>query len=240
MRGLLGVASGFAIGALGLLVLWSTGTLSPPEGLRRRVVSFVALYPAPTAAAGIRRIPCAPMQEVAVYVVCTEDCEGIWRLMAARGLRVTSLANLNRIPGEPIADIRRRINRLVAQQGLRLDPGSARDMALCHMGLEGLLPELVLEEVDRLAVERARSGGEPALQRLAESLDGRDAAGRLSVSEVEAGFVVRALYWDTSSIGRPVVPITYQIRRDGTLDDVLIDDAPSDGAIMEGASSDGS
>lgn len=209
---------GACFAGLFVSVLWVAGILPPPEGLRRRVVAFVSVYPGPVSSAEVERVECSPLQRRRFYVVCTQGCEEEWRLTGVTGLRVETLRNLSRIPREDEEEVRERINRFVAREGMNLDADGARSMIACYMRLAGLHPALIMTARDLDALALAR-GSEEAMRRLAESLD--DAA-RETMNVREAGEVFDAdfHYWDTGRVGRPVLEVSYRIARDGRLLDV--------------------
>ncbi len=215
---ILRVALGALIAAVIAFLVWFTGVLQPPEGLRRRVVAFVAIYPGPVSEALVDRVICPPLRGRHLYVVCTEDCEGQWRLLGVTGLRVETLRNFNRVPPEDESEVWSRLNRFIAREELEIDTASAPSMIGCHMRVAGLYPELIVTESDVREIEEARPS-EEKMRRIAEGLrdpppeamtirrEGRDLA---------AGF----LYWDTSRAGRPILEVTYRLSRDGRLLDV--------------------
>ena len=209
---------GACLAGLVVLALWIAGILSPPEGLRRRVVAFVSVYPGSVSSAEVERVECGPLRERRFYVACTKGCEGEWRLTGVTGLRVETLRNQNRIPGEDAAEVRERINRFIAREGMNLDAVGARSMIACHMRLAGLYPELILSARDLDALDLAR-GDEGAMRRLDESLD-RAVLETMSLREVGEAFEADFHYWDTGRAGKPVLDVTYRISRDGRLLDV--------------------
>ena len=212
------VILGACLAGLLASVLWVAGILPPPEGLRRRVVAFVSIYPGPVSSAEVERVECGPLQVKRFYIVCTRGCEGEWRLTGVTGLRVETLRNLNRIPREDENEVRERINRFIAREGMNLDADGARSMIACHMRLAGLHPELIMTPLDLDALALAR-GREEAMRRLAESFDGAGLE-TMNVREFGEVFAADFHYWDTGRVGRPVLEVTYRISRDGRLLDV--------------------
>ena len=215
MRGLR-VLAGAVLGLLLLWLLWTAGFLPPPEGLVRRLVAWSAGVQDPAAGAEVEEILCPPLRRLRLFVVCTDGCDGVWRIVGVRGLRPENLANLNRTPPEPMEDSRRRINEAVAREGLRLDAQGARQMIGCYMLLDGLQPDLVLEPADVEAVEQAR-GDEEAMRRIAEGLEDPGASERIPVEEAGEEFVARFLYWQTARADRPVLQFEYRLARDGRI-----------------------
>ena len=207
---------GAFIAMLMIVALWVMGFVSPPEFLVRKTVAFTVLYPGNLAEADLAEIPCPPLSDLRLYVICTEDCEGIWRIVGVRGLRVSTLVNLSRLPSEPAGEIRRRINRAVAGERLVLDRNGAREMVGCYMRIDGLAPELILGPADQHRLRRAR-GSEEEMRELAESLDLPGAVDRIEVEEVGSDFESTVIYWDTSRADRPTVEIRYRIAGDGRL-----------------------
>ncbi len=217
MRGVR-VILGACLAGLVILGLWVTGILSPPEGLRRRVVAFVSVYPGSVSSAEVERVECEPLRVRRFYVACTKGCEGEWRLTGVTGLRVETLNNLNRIPREDEMEVRERINRFIALEGMNLDAAGARSMIACHMRLAGLYPELILTARDIDALELAR-GSEEAMLLLDAGFD-RAVLETMSLREVGDAFQADFPYWDTGRAGKPVLDVTYRISRDGRLLDV--------------------
>jgi hypothetical protein len=208
------VAAGAGLGLLLLLLLWTAGVVPPPEALASRVAAISAVFPGPAGDAEVQRIPCPPLRRLRLYVVCTDGCEGVWRIVAVRGLRPENLANLNRTPPEPAEESRGRISAAVEREGLRLDAAGAREMIGCYLRLDGLHPDLVLEESDHRSLEEAR-GDDEAMRRVAEGLEDPGAIARVPVEETPEGFAARFLYWQTARADRPVLEIEYRLARDG-------------------------
>jgi len=231
---LLRVAAGAGIAAFGLVVLWAIGLAPVPEGVTRRLAAFEAVFPGRWTGAEVERIACPPLSGLRLYVVCTDGCDGIWKVIGVRGFRTLALVNLNRMPPEPTEEVRRRFNREIAKEALRLDPGGAVDMIGCYLELAGLHPELVLTDAALAAVETARTGPRPeeAMRSLADGLDEPDALSRLTVTETPQGFESTFLYWDTASVGRPVLQMDYRLGRNGVLLGVRVREwSPTDGTV---------
>jgi hypothetical protein len=222
------IVVGVFLGASLILLLWFTGVLQPPERLQRRVVSFVTLYPQPSSEAEVGRIECPPLRRRQLYVICTNDCEEVWRIVGATGLRVENLKNLNRIPPEPGEESRRRLNDFLVREGLHLDERGAREMIGCHMRVEGLLPELMLSDADMRELARAR-GSEEEMRRLADRLGHPAALGRMTISPYEEGFESEFRYWDTARLGRPVFEVRCRVSFDGRLLSVWARELPATG-----------
>jgi hypothetical protein len=216
---------GLAMGILVLGLLWFGGILTPPETLSRAVAVLSAVYPGPMGEAQIERIPCPPLAKLRFYVVCTRDCEEIWRIVAVKGLQPQVLTDLARIPPEPEGLARRRLNTAVGREALRLDDEGVREMIGCHLRLDGRYPELILPEGGLQDVESARPD-EDAMRRLAARLDQPGALSRIRVQEVPTGFDSRFLYWDTFDSRRPVLEIWFQLARDGQLRQVRVRTVP--------------
>ncbi len=211
-----GVLAGAGLGSLLVSILWLTGTVQPPEALTRKVAAFSAVFPGPLGMAEVGRIPCPPLQRLRLYVVCTQGCEDVWRIVGVRGLWPENYANLGRLPPEPAGEARRRFNLAVAREGLRLDPDEAREMVGCYLRLDGLHPGLVLGDADLPAVDNARHS-EEKMRALAESLYSPENLSKITLAEIETGFEARFLYWDTTRPGRPVVEFDLKLARDGRL-----------------------
>ena len=208
---------GMGLGLLLLGGLWYGGWVQPPEGLSRRMALFHAAFPGALGEAEVSRIDCPPLRRLRLYVVCTRDCEGIWRVVLVKGLRATTIANLGRMPPDPLSITRQRMNAAVGREAMRLDAGGAREMAACYLRLDGMRPELVLPEGRLEAVDEARREGEDAMRRLAESLDESGAASRIQIEPGALGFEADMLYWDTWHEGQPVLRIRMALARDGQL-----------------------
>jgi len=116
---LLRVAAGAGIAAFGLVVLWAIGLAPVPEGVTRRLSAFEAVFPGRWTGAEVERIACPPLSGLRLYVVCTDGCDGIWKVIGVRGFRTLALVNLNRMPPEPTEEVRRRFNREIAKEALR-------------------------------------------------------------------------------------------------------------------------
>jgi hypothetical protein len=224
---ILRVLSGALVGALGLVALWASSVLDPPESVSRFLAVISAVYPAPIGSAVVERIPCPPLRRLRLYGVCTGGCEEIWRIVGVRGLEAVNLENLNRQPAESQEDVRRVTNALVRQEGLRLDEEGARQMIGCYMRLDALRPELVLSEEGAAAVERARAIGEEAMAKLAATLPASDEPAGVAVTVEPDGFTARFLYWSTAEAGRPVLETVWRLERDGRLRSVQASPRPA-------------
>jgi hypothetical protein len=210
------VAAGAVLALVAVGVLWATTLVDPPDSVSRALAVFSAVYPGSIGGAEVERIPCRPLRHLRLYVVCTKDCEDTWIIVGVRGLWPENLANLGRIPPQPVEESRARISAAVAQDGLSLDRDGAREMIACYLRIEGRLPGLVLTPLDLLALEEARAS-EEKMRRLAESLDTEDAVSRIDPEESEEGYRARLLYWDTSLPDRPVLEIALDVKRNGVL-----------------------
>jgi len=213
---ILRVLLGAGLALLLLAGLWYAGLVDPPEGLRRRIVGFATVYPGPTGRAVVAGIPCPVLRRSALYVVCTENCEGIWRIVAIRGLHVEALSDLHSVPPEPRSETRRRFNRLVMEEGLRLDAGGARELVGCLLRLDGMDPAYLLEDKDVETIDAARDNA-PALQSLAETIKAQDGLERVEVSQAGDGFEARVLYWNLDRTWWPVQEIRFGLARDGRI-----------------------
>ena len=209
--------AGLFLGVCLVIAVWASGLVLPPESLARRVAAFSAVYPGPVGEAEVDRIDCPPMPRVRFYLVCTADCTRVRRLMAVRGLAATLLANLNRTPPEDLKVTRGRINAVIAGERLRLDRDGAREMIGCYMRIEGLDPARVLSEGGLQDVNEARSAGEAAVRRLADSLDDTDTLARIEIEDAPDGFRAGFLYWETARAGDPVLRISLEMSGDGVL-----------------------
>lgn len=217
MKRLLRLMVGVLLGSVALMLLWVFGFVEPPENLSRLLAVIAATYPGPGGAVTIERIPCRPMKRLRFYVVCTDDCEGVWRIVGVRGLVATTLANLNQLPPDPPEAMRRVANDAIAAERLELTGNGARELLGCYLRLGGLHPELVLTVEDLEVLGRARES-ERAMDSLAERLEAEGTLERISVREIPGGFGARFDYWDTDSPGRPVIEMTWGLRRDGTIE----------------------
>lgn len=211
-----GVAAGALLALMAVALLWGTGLAGPPESLSRTIAALSALYPESIRGADVDRIPCPPLRRLRLYVVCTAGCGEAWVIVGVRGLWPGNLANLGRVPPQPVEESRSRINAAVAAEGLRLDRDSAREMIGCYLRLEGLLPELVLTPAALVALE-AVLGDEEKMGRLAEDLDSPDALSRIDPEESGDGFRARLFYWDTARPGRPVLEVDFFLEENGVL-----------------------
>jgi hypothetical protein len=206
---------GVLLGAVLVGAVWFGGWVEPPEALARSVAAWSAVYPGPVGEAEVTRIECPPLERVRLYLVCTNGCQDVWRIVLVKGLQPTLLANLGRLPSEDVATSRRRINAAVGREALRLDAGGARAMIVCYMRLEGLTPGLVLPDGGLEAVEAARAEGEEAMRTYALGLADPEAAARIPVTPTAEGFESRLLYWDTFREGHPVFRLSFKLARDG-------------------------
>ncbi len=222
---ILRVLSGAALAAGALLLLWGTGLLPTPERIGRRVAAFAAVYPGPWRGADVERIPCPLLGRLRLYVVCTEECDGVWRIVGVRGLRADVLANPGRVPADPPEETRRRFNRAVSREGLRLDADGAREMIACYLAVDGLSSGLVLDPPDLVAVEGAR-GDEDRLRDLVETLEASADPSRIPVVETEDGFESRFLYWNVASTEWPVVEIDFRLARGGAIRALRVRERP--------------
>jgi hypothetical protein len=214
--------SGIVLGGMLLGCFWFAGWLTPPESLQRRAALWATLYPEPTEGAAIDLIPCEPLSRVRFYVLCTEDCEGVWRIVAVKGLQVIPLANPARIPAESVTASRRRINEVVRAERIRPDDDEARRLIVFYLRLEGLAPARLLDEGDRLAVEQTREQGEEALHDLADRIAEGDSLARIPVERTAEGMDVNLLYWDTGRAGWPVLELRFRLAADGEVREVRV------------------
>ncbi len=211
---MLRVLLGAALVPAAIAALWLAGVVDPPEGVRLRLAAYTAVYPGPVGTAAVENLPCAPLARVHFYVVCTEDCGQIWKIVAVKGLRVETISDLNRIPREKRGESRRRFNRVVAGEALRLDAIGAREMAGCLMRLDGTRTAFLLEEAELDAIEVARED-EPSLRRLAATLGQTDGLSRITIEESARGFDAHAYYLNTDRDGWPVQELRITIAPDG-------------------------
>ena len=214
--------TGILLGAMLVACFWFTGWLTPPESLQRRVALWATLYPLPIEGAAIDLIPCEPLPRVRFYTLCTEHCEGVWRIVAVKGLRTLQLANPARIPPESVTATRRRINEVVRAERIRPDEDATRQLIIFYLRLDGLAPELLLDEADRLAVEETREQGGDALRDLAERVAAGDPPARIPVERTDEGMESRLLYWDTNRAGWPVLELRFRLAADGEVRDVKV------------------
>lgn len=196
---------------------WFGGWVLPPEGLSRWVAKFVSVYPRSSREAQVAPIECLPLKRLRLYTVCTRDCQEVWRVVLVKGLQVTTLANLGRIPPETVAVTRRRINMAVGREALHLDEEGAREMIACYLRLDGLPPELVLSDGGERQVAEARATGEEAMRALAERLDDGHSSERIPIERTPQGFESEMTYWDIHRAGQPVLKIAVAIARDGQI-----------------------
>jgi hypothetical protein len=209
--------AGMGFGFILVCAAWFGGWVLPPEGLSRWVAAFVSVYPGPSREAQVAPIECLPLKRLRLYTVCTRDCQEVWRVVMVKGLQVTTLANLGRIPPESVAVTRRRINAAVGREALRLDEEGAREMIACYLRLDGLPPELVLPEEGLREVVEARAAGEEAMRALAERLDDGHSSERIPIERTPEGFESEMTYWNTQRTGQPVLRIAVAIARDGQI-----------------------
>lgn len=210
------VLFGAVLGLLLLGILWFGAVLQPPESLSRRAAVWAATAVTGDGQANIAQIPCPVLRRLRFYVVCTDDCESMWRIVGVWGLQPSILADLGRVPPEQPGVARRRINTAVAREALTLHLEGGREMIGCYMRLDGLDPALILPAGGRASVEIAR-GSEKAMLDLERRLDHPEALSRLDVRELAEAFETRFDYWDTSIPGWPVVEIEVTVGRDGRL-----------------------
>jgi len=211
------IGSGALLGLLALLLLWAVGLVDPPESLSRRLAVLSAVYPEKADDAVAERIPCPPLRRLRLYVVCTERCEGVWRIVGVRGLLATNIQNLIQPPTETPLEARVQANAAIAREHLSLDARGAQEMVGCYLRLSGLAPELVLGGADAVLVERARGQGEEAMAAIAASFDDPDAAARIRVRQTAAGYAATLFYWDRWRPGEPIESLEYLLARDGRL-----------------------
>ena len=228
------IGSGALLGLLALLLLWAAGVVEPPEGLSRRLAVLSAVYPEKGDDAVAERIPCPPLRHLRLYVVCTEGCEGIWRIVGVRGLVTTNIQNLIQPPAESSLEARFRANAAIAREHLRLDARGAQEMVGCYLRLSGLSPELVLGEADAALVERSRGQGEEAMAAIAASFDDPDAAPRIRLRQMAEGYAATLLYWDRWRPGEPIERLEYLLARDGRLLSAAARDEPLTGGTASG------
>ena len=214
--------AGLLLGGLLVGVAWYAGWVMPPEPLARRVGVWATLYPLSTKRAAVEPIPCEPLRRIRFYVVCTEGCDGVWRIFAMKGLRTIQLANLARIPPEGVTATRRRINDIVRAERVIVDDDQARLMVEFYLRLDGLATGRLLTEADRLAVEETRTEGEEALKALADTIAEGDALARIPIERGEAGIHSTLLYWDTSRRGWPVLEIAFRLGGFGEVRDLRV------------------
>jgi len=214
--------AGLLLGGMLVGIAWFAGWITPPESLARRVALWATLYPASTAGGVIEPIPCEPLPRVRFYVVCTEECEGVWRIAAVKGLRTIQLANLARTPPESVPVTRRRINTIVRGERVLVTDDQARRMVEFYLRLEGLAPARLLDEADRGAVEETRTEGEEALQALAARIAEGDPLERIPIERDGGGLRSTLLYWDTARRGWPVVEMSFRMGGFGDVLDVRV------------------
>jgi hypothetical protein len=212
--------TGILLGGMLLALFWFEGWLTPPESLQRRVALWATLYPLPTEGADIDLIPCEPLPRVRFYVLCTENCDGIWRIVAMKGLQLIPLANPARIPPESVLATRKRINEVVGGERIRPDDDEARRLIVFYLRLEGLAPGRLLDEADRLAVEETRPQGEDALHDLADRIAEGDPLARIPIERTAEGMDVKVFYWETSRAGWPVLELRFRLAANGEVREV--------------------
>ncbi len=217
MKAILRVAVGILLGGGLLLLFWIAGIVEPPEALSRALAILAATYPGPGGRATGERIACPPLPRLRLYVVCTDDCEGVWRIVGVRGLAATNLVNLNKLPPDSPETLRRAANEAIAAEGLHLDERGARGLIGCYLRLAGLHPERVLGDGDRDRLEQARANL-ATLTAFAENLGEVGGVERIPIRETPVGVTSRFDYWDTASAGAPIVTMTWRLRHDGTID----------------------
>lgn len=219
---LIRLLAGLLLGALFVGGSWYAGWVTPPESVARRVGLWAMLYPASTDGAAIEPIPCAPLRRLRFYVVCTDGCEGVWRIFAMKGLRTFPLVNFLRTPPESVPATRRRINDLVTRERTSVTDDQARQMVEFYLLLDGLTSARLLTEADRLAVEETRPEGEEALKALADTIALGDASARIPIDRDDRGIVSTLLYWDTSRRGWPVLEMRFRLGGYGEVRDLKV------------------
>jgi hypothetical protein len=237
------LASGILLGAMLVGCFWFAGWLTPPETLQRRAAVWTTLYPLPTAGAEVDLIPCEPLRRVRFYVICTEGCDGVWRIVAVKGLQTTQLANLARTPPESVTATRRRFNEVIGAERVRPDDDGMRRMVAFYLRLEGLDPALLLGETDRLSVEETRPKGEEALRDLAEAIAEGNPLERIPIERTAAGAEATVLYWETARSGWPVLEMRFKLAANGEVREVrvrvlsssAVEEEPSDAAEPPGS-----
>ena len=205
--------------AIAVVLLWGTGWMEPPEPLTRALARYMAVSTAETGEVTVDRIPCPPLHRLRLYVVCTADCAAVWKVVGVRGLRAMRLANPGRVPPEPREEAQRRINEAIGGEGLELDETGARAMIGCHLALDGMLPDLILTDTDRLRIERA-SGDEERLQEIAAGLADPASIERLRVDRAGDRWKTTFYYWATELPDHPVYELRVVLHDDGRLDNV--------------------
>jgi hypothetical protein len=213
---------GIVLGAMLLGCFWFAGWITPPESLQRRAALWATLYPPPEEPAEIDPIPCAPLTRARFYVICTEGCDGIWRIVAVHGLETTQIANLARTPPESVIATRRRINEVVRAERLRPDDDEARALIDLYLRLEGLVPARLLDEADRLAVEETRPKGEEALHDLADAIAEGNPLARIPIERTAEGMESTLLYWHTARAGWPVLEMRFNLAANGEVREVRV------------------
>ena len=170
----------------------------------------------PAEEATVDPIPCPPLRRLRLYLVCTRECAEVWRVVGVRGLRPVLLSNPGRVPPEPPEEAQRRINDVLAGEGLVLDADGAREMIGCHMTLAGLFPDLIVNAMDRVRIEQA-AGDEDRLLEFAESLVDPAATGRIQVDRVGERWEATFDYWATDLPDRPIQTLRAVLETDGRL-----------------------
>ena len=217
MKAILRLAFGAILGGVVVFTAWVFGWVEPPESVLRRAVIFGTIYPAPREDATLLPIECPPLHPARLFVVCTRDCEAIWRVVLVRGLGTTLLIDQGRLPPESESVTRQRINAVIRAQHLSLDVASAREMIGCYLRLEGFAPELVLPPDGVSAVEAAREGGREALVALVGRLEASATLERIEVRDAGDGFEGSMLYWDTAGEGDPILSLSIRLGRNGEI-----------------------
>lgn len=215
MKALLRLALGGLLGAVVVAGAWAFGWVDAPESVVRRVVIFSTLYPVPRDDVSLRAIECPPLRPARLFVVCTQGCDAISRIVLLRGLQATLLVDQGRLPPESESVARQRINTVIRAQHLTLDLASAREMIACYLRMEGYSPDLVLPPDGESAVEAAREAGPGALDALVDRLEASRTLERIEVRAAGDGFEGTMLYWDTAGQGNPILRLGIRLGRNG-------------------------
>jgi hypothetical protein len=201
--------------------VWWLGWIDPPEAIARSLALRAAAAGGGAAGATLEAIPCPPLRRLRLYVVCTRECDGVWRVMGVSGLRSMLLSDPGRVPPEPPDVAQRRINDAVSDDRPAIDEAGAREMIGCHMRLSGLHPGLVLDAFDRARIAQA-DGDEDRLQAIAEGLFDSAGIERIGVERAADHWESTFDYWAVEEPGRPIDTLRVVLETDGRLRTVEI------------------
>jgi hypothetical protein len=98
-------------------------------------------------------------------------------------------------------------------------------MIACVMRLNGFHPELILRGND-IAAAMAAVGDDAAERAVVDRLTASPATDRMEVEEDPEGYRTRFYFWDTATLGRPVMDLDIRMDRRGLVRSVVTRPAP--------------